>query len=62
MKSFKREAYLSAEINELFAGYVAFLVLTNEDGSIIYKEETVPCPTKHDAEEIIEKFLKGEAS
>ena len=60
MKSFKKEAYISAEISEIFAGYYAWLTLTNEDGSIVYRESQVPCRTKEDAEEIVYKFLNGE--
>ena len=54
------DLYISADISENFGGYYVFLTLTNEDGSIVYRETKVPCRTKEDAEEIIHKFLNGE--
>lgn len=60
MNDFKREGYISADISETFAGYHAWLTLTNDDGTVVYSECKIPCRTKDDAEEIVEKFLKGE--
>ena len=58
MTMFNREAYISADISELWAGYNAYLITEWKDGRV--EERQVPCRTKEDAEEIIERFLKGE--
>ena len=59
MSSCNREAYISADISELWAGYYVYLTTNHEDGTII-EEKSIPCRTKEDAEEIAEKFLNGE--
>jgi hypothetical protein len=56
MTMFDKEAYISADITELWAGYLAHLTTVWKDGKV--DEKTIPCRTKEDAEEIIEKFLK----
>jgi len=59
MSNYNREAYVSADISKLWAGYNVYLTTTYEDGTII-QEKSIPCRTKEDAEEIAEKFLNGE--
>lgn len=59
MSSFIREAYISADISELWAGYNAYLTISYKDGTLL-SERVIPCRTKDDAEEIVEKFLNGE--
>jgi folate-dependent phosphoribosylglycinamide formyltransferase PurN len=59
MSNYNREAYVSADISELWAGYNVHLTTTYKDGTII-QEKSIPCRTKEDAEEIAEKFLNGE--
>ena len=54
-----REGYVSAELSETFAGYWAYLTTMTEDGTVL-REDSVPCRTKDDAEEIINKFINGE--
>ena len=48
-----KEAHISADVSELWAGYWAHLI--DERG-----EKSVPCRTKEDAEEIVELFISGE--
>jgi len=59
MSNYNREAYVSADISELWAGYNVYLTTSYKDGTII-QEKSIPCRTKEDAEEIAEKFLNGE--
>lgn len=59
MSNYNREAYISPDISEMWAGYYAHLTTTYKDGTII-QEKSIPCRTKEDAEEIAEKFLNGE--
>ena len=59
MSNYNREAYVSADISELWAGYNVYLTTTYKDGTIL-DERSIPCRTKEDAEEIAEKFLNGE--
>ena len=56
MNNIIKEAFISADISEIFAGYRAYLTVSSKDGTLI-SEEVIPCRTKNDAEEIIEKFL-----
>jgi hypothetical protein len=48
-----KEAHISADVSELWAGYWAHLI--DERG-----EKSVPCRTKEDAQEIVDKFFAGE--
>jgi hypothetical protein len=42
----------------MWAGYYAHLVTEWKDGKS--EERSIPCRTKEEAEEIVEKFLTGE--
>jgi hypothetical protein len=53
-----REGFISADISEMWAGYYAHLVTEWKDGKS--EERSIPCRTKEEAEEIVEKFLTGE--
>lgn len=59
MSSYVREGYVMAELSEEFAGYWAHLTVTDKDGTVV-SEDSVPCRTKDDAEEIVELFISGE--
>ena len=59
MASYIREGYVSADVSETFAGYYAHLTVTDKDGTVV-SEDRVPCRTKDDAEEIVDKFISGE--
>lgn len=59
MASFIREGFVSAELSETFAGYWAYLTVIDKDGTVV-SEDSVPCRTKDDAEEIVELFISGE--
>ena len=59
MASYIREGHVSADVSETFAGYYAHLTLSYKDGTIV-SEQSVPCRTKDDAEEIVDKFISGE--
>lgn len=59
MASFIREGFVSAELSETFAGYYAHLTTSYKDGTVV-SEDSVPCRTKDDAEEIVDKFISGE--
>ena len=59
MASYVREGFVSAELSETFAGYWAYLTVTDKDGTVV-SEDSVPCRTKDDAEEIVDKFISGE--
>jgi hypothetical protein len=48
-----KQAYITADISELWAGYYAHLI--DDNG-----EKSVPCRTKEDAQEIVDKFFAGE--
>jgi len=58
MTMFQREGYISADISEMWSGYWAHLITIWKDGK--EEEKSVPCRTKEDAEEIVEKFLNGQ--
>ena len=58
MTMFQREGYVSADISEVWAGYWAHLVTVWKNGK--EEEKTIPCRTKEDAEEIVERFILGE--
>ena len=48
-----KQAYITADVSELWAGYYAHLI--DDNG-----EKSVPCRTKEDAQEIVDKFFAGE--
>lgn len=45
-----KKAYISADISEEWAGYLAILI----DGD---EEREIPCRTREDAQEYVDKFL-----
>lgn len=60
MMMFHREGFVSADASEMWAGYYAHLITEWKDGTS--EQRSIPCRTKQEAEEIVEKFLTGQYS